>query len=174
MGNRATLILLLSSIVCASGCFDASQCPTSKSTVAVAVRADPPPAAEGVVCGGRRYWADGGMGRTWEQARALCRSMGGDLASIHDETDVACAVQVVAPSGNIPHGAWIGLYEAQVEGAWRWSDGTPVNFVHWLAGEPNNDSGGPNDCGHMWREHDFQWNDLPCTRTDVSFLCELP
>ena len=30
-----------------------------------------------------------------------------------------------------------------------WSDGTPVNFVNWNAGEPNNANGGEN-CVEMF------------------------
>ncbi len=85
-----------------------------------------------------------------------------------------CANQVLALAGTPPVGAWVGLAEDQQEGAWRWSDGTPTDFVHWLPGEPNNDSGTAADCAHVWREQAFQLNDIPCGRTDPTFLCRLP
>jgi hypothetical protein len=157
-----------------AACLDAPQCPP---TYGPPVAANPPVAPQGgtsLVCNGVHYWTDGGMGRNWEQARAFCRGMGGELASIHSDADMACAIRIVAPSGNLPHGAWIGLHEEQEEGNWRWSDGTPVNFIAWMKGEPSNDSGGPHDCGHLWREHEFQWNDIPCSATDIAFLCEIP
>ena len=128
----------------------------------------------GYACGNARFWTDGTAGRTWAQARAMCRSVGGDLASIHDEAERVCANRVLALAGTPAVGAWVGLAEDQQEGAWRWSDGTPTDFVQWLPGEPNNDSGAADDCGHLWRDHAFALNDIPCGRTDPSFLCRLP
>ena len=128
----------------------------------------------GFLCQGVRYWTDGSTGRSWQQARAQCRSIGGDLASIHSEEERVCASRALASVGNAGLGAWIGFFEDQQEGSWRWSDGTTDNFTPWLAGEPNNDSGGPNDCAHMWRDRAFAWNDIPCQRTDVSLLCRIP
>lgn len=150
---------------------------------AAALPVNPPPATPVTValsvplghrCGTARFWSDGTAGRTWQQARDFCRSVGGDLASIHDERERICANQVLALSGTPPVGAWIGVFEDQREGAWRWSDGTPTDFMPWLDGEPNNDSHEASDCGHAWRDQAFQWNDIPCSRTDPTFLCRLP
>jgi hypothetical protein len=40
-------------------------------------------------------------------------------------------------SNGIPHGCWIGLNDVQQEGHFRWSDNSPVNFLHFNPGEPN-------------------------------------
>lgn len=128
----------------------------------------------GFDCGTAHFWTDGSTGRTWAQARAMCRSLGGDLASIRTEEERVCANRVLTQVGAPPVGAWIGLFENQQEGAWRWSDGTPIDFAAWKPGEPNNDSGTANDCGHIWRDEAFAWNDIPCPRTDPSFLCRIP
>ena len=44
---------------------------------------------------------------------------------------------------------WIGLNQLTVANGFVWSDGTPVNFVNWNGGEPNNVNGGEN-CVEMF------------------------
>ena len=43
---------------------------------------------------------------------------------------------------------WIGLSQLSTTSGFVWSDGTPVNFVNWAGGEPNNANGGEN-CAEM-------------------------
>lgn len=134
-----------------------------------------PQAQPGVreTCAGVEWFSDGTTGRTWEQARAACQRMGGELASVHSSEEQACVTGVLQRAAAPGVGAWMGLSEAQQEGAWRWSDGSSSQYSQWLQGEPNNDSGGPTDCGHLWRDQQWQWNDIPCTRTDPTFVCRL-
>lgn len=124
-----------------------------------------------VECAGARWFSDGSTGRTWAEARAVCQRMGGDLASIHSAVEQSCAESVLARVSTPAVGAWFGLREFDQEGAWRWGDGTSQPYTRWLQGEPNNDSGGPTDCAHLWRDQAHQWNDIPCTRTDPTFVC---
>ena len=44
---------------------------------------------------------------------------------------------------------WIGLNQLTVANRFIWSDGSPVNFVNWNNGEPNNVNGGEN-CVEMF------------------------
>ena len=44
---------------------------------------------------------------------------------------------------------WIGLSALTTTAGFVWSDGTPVNFVNWNNGEPNNANGGEN-CVEMF------------------------
>ena len=39
---------------------------------------------------------------------------------------------------------WIGLSALTTTSGFVWSDGTPVNFVNWSPGEPNDANGGEN------------------------------
>ncbi|MDP3274641.1 MAG: C-type lectin domain-containing protein [Deltaproteobacteria bacterium] len=130
--------------------------------------------AIGHVCGGIRYWTDASTGRTWQQAREHCQSLGGDLASVHSESASVCVNQVLAHANVTGVGAWLGMREVDQEGAWRWSDGSAMDYQRWLAGEPNDDSRSAGDCGHAWSQNAYQWNDIPCGRTDLSFVCQLP
>ena len=167
--RRPAILAAIALLLCAlsSNCTPVGMPPRASST--------PEPSAPfGRACGGAHYWSDGTTGRTWDEARALCRSVGGDLASLHTEADRICANQALATFGSPPVGAWIGLHDTQREGAWSWSDGSRVDFTAWLAGEPNDDSAGPSDCAHLWRTAAFQWNDIACSRTDPTFLCRVP
>ncbi|XP_078132212.1 type-2 ice-structuring protein-like [Sander vitreus] len=70
---------------------------------------------------------------SWAVAEKSCLSFRGNLASVHN-TDEEFWIQRLA--GNNP--AWIGGSDAQQEGFWFWSDGTPLKYVNWCGGEPNN------------------------------------
>ncbi len=39
---------------------------------------------------------------------------------------------------------WVGLNQLSTTSGFVWSDGTPLNFVNWAGGEPNNANGGEN------------------------------
>lgn len=79
------------------------------------------------------------------------------LASIHSiddqaEASAACQAIVCPPengpcatssasgdlmSNGVPHGCWIGMNDQDMEGHFRWSDRSTVNFLHFNPGEPN-------------------------------------
>ncbi|XP_028424739.1 type-2 ice-structuring protein-like isoform X2 [Perca flavescens] len=73
---------------------------------------------------------------SWAVAERSCRSSHAHLASVHNR-DEEHWIQRLAGL-NL---AWIGGSDAQQEGFWFWSDGTPFNYVNWCGGEPNNDRG---------------------------------
>ena len=39
--------------------------------------------------------------------------------------------------GGLSHEFWLGYNDKEVEGDWRWNDGTPNDFSFWNPGEPN-------------------------------------
>ena len=43
---------------------------------------------------------------------------------------------------------YIGMSDLSAEGGFIWSDGTPVAYVNWNDGEPNN--AGEEDCVVLW------------------------
>ena len=66
---------------------------------------------------------------------------------------------------------WIGLNDVAQEGAFKWTDGTPVDFDFWNEGEPNN--AGEEDCANIPAWTGGRWNDLPCDHAHP-YICRTP
>lgn len=69
---------------------------------------------------------------TLEQARAKCKEMGGELASLESQREfqfVSALIDDVA--------CWVGATDAEVEGEWRWVSGAAVHDSFWSKGQPN-------------------------------------
>jgi len=47
----------------------------------------------------------------------------------------------------------------------------PMTYTNWYPGEPNCNVGSLENCVHMWKKFDYQWNDIPCQDTMCS-VCE--
>ncbi|KAM7379551.1 hypothetical protein PAMP_005097 [Pampus punctatissimus] len=103
--------------------------------------------------------------KTWFEARDYCRAIGGDLLSIHSANEL-----FVGSHGK----AWIGLHIPDPNTGYVWSDGSPVNFNHWLEGEPNNFNNAES-CVEL-RMHNLDnsgsWNDVHCESYN-DWLCQI-
>lgn len=107
--------------------------------------------------------------RNWHDAEAHCQKIGAHLATMKNSSlPNALRSAMVGPAG--VDRFWIGLAEPS-EGRWIWSNGTPMKFAAFRAGEPNN-SGRGEDCAE-WLVEDGRWNDLDCFQPR-QFLCEAP
>lgn len=115
----------------------------------------------------------------WDDARAYCQATypGGDLASIHDRDAQRDANTACQQSTNSLQ-CWIGLNDVATEGSFAWSDGSPIDYVHYSPGEPNDWRGGEDHVLLWHREDDpgwgldFEtWNDDDGTRAH-SFICQ--
>ena len=58
---------------------------------------------------------------------------------------------------------WIGLNDQSAEGGYIWSDGSPVSYINWAEGEPNNYGDGE-DCATIVVGNGGTWNDDGCER----------
>lgn len=80
----------------------------------------------------------------WGAARDACRSQfGGDLASVHSAAEQAAIGGLCATAtdygtegsdtaaNNHYKACWIGLTDGAQEGAWQWSDSTPLGYTKW-------------------------------------------
>ena len=75
----------------------------------------------------------------WTAAEAHCVTLGGHLASAHSMAENAILASLCGDEE-----CWIGFNDIDVEGTWRWIDGSIANFssfpggvAPWNPGEPN-------------------------------------
>ena len=97
------------------------------------------------------------------QAKAACEADGmHGLASIHSreeqmQASKACR-QVASVDAELQHGVsegcWIGLTDGDIEGTFKWTDNSRVNFLNWNSGEPNECVGCGGEDGV---EIDYRW-----------------
>ena len=71
----------------------------------------------------------------WTTARLHCKELGGDLATIGDES----TMEFIRNNLVYPNFAWIG--GQRISDVWSWADGTPWSYENWLHGEPNVETG---------------------------------
>ncbi|XP_059210331.1 ladderlectin-like [Centropristis striata] len=100
--------------------------------------------------------------QSWAHAERNCQSMGANLASIHqalEQDEIKRMIQ------DVTHGhpeTWIGGSDAEEEGFWLWSDGTPFRFSYWCSREPNN-SQGQQHCLQIHYGDNKCWDDKECS-----------
>ncbi|XP_075306468.1 lactose-binding lectin l-2-like [Odontesthes bonariensis] len=106
---------------------------------------------------------------TWIDAELHCVSEGSNLVSIHSQEEENFVKHLIRNFDLAEGVNWIGLTDAQRNGAWLWSDGSKVDFTSWNGGEPNN-SGGSEECVHTNWGTNKGWNDKECS-FKYSFVC---
>uniref|UniRef100_A0A8C3W5V9 C-type lectin domain-containing protein n=1 Tax=Catagonus wagneri TaxID=51154 RepID=A0A8C3W5V9_9CETA len=102
--------------------------------------------------------------KSWDEARQFCQENYSHLVIINN-----FAEQVSSPfqAHGSPRVYWLGLNDRNLEGDWRWLDGSPVTLSFWDPEEPNNLY--DEDCASMNRGG--TWNDLSCDKTTY-WICE--
>ena len=106
----------------------------------------------------------------WNSAKQRCTTLGGQLAIVPDEpTWVFLRART---QGVI---LWLGATDEEVEGVFKWIDGTPFTFKAWLPGQPDNAYGGQE---HFLHTAGNGWNDVRKSGVIndrshvVGFICE--
>ncbi|CAI5448301.1 unnamed protein product [Caenorhabditis angaria] len=106
----------------------------------------------------------------WIPAENFCRSMGGHLASIKDESE-NLFIHKLRKKNNI----WIGLNKLNdTNQVYKWSDGTQADYLNWDSTQPNEPLV---DCVYMafHQEQRGTWFDYGCREMlPQFFVCELP
>ncbi|XP_072042584.1 C-type mannose receptor 2-like [Amphiura filiformis] len=112
---------------------------------------------------------------SYVNAKRKCDHLDAQLAVIHsqEEQDFLAGNIHVDPNDNW-HYYYIGLHDTEIEGQFEWVDGTPLDFIAWNPGEPNNAAGHVGeDCVGLWPWRGGTWNDFPCSKL-CSYICEKP
>ncbi|XP_029142076.1 C-type lectin lectoxin-Thr1-like [Protobothrops mucrosquamatus] len=91
-----------------------------------------------------------GEAKSWPDAEAFCRQFDSccDLASIHSVEESDELGQYVSENLKTGSNVWIGLYDAQKNRVWEWTDRSCSNYLAWAPGEPNNAKGNEY-CGEL-------------------------
>ncbi|XP_036845309.1 CD209 antigen-like protein C [Oncorhynchus mykiss] len=103
--------------------------------------------------------------KTWDGSRNDCQARGANLVIINSREE-----QALIKAFN--KRAWFGLTDIEVEGTWRWVDGTPLTTSYWNKGEPNDFEG--EDCAlvdNTLKDPVVAWNDVSCNRKN-GWICE--
>ncbi|KAL6100425.1 uncharacterized protein ACO6RY_07578 [Pungitius sinensis] len=111
---------------------------------------------------------------SWNNARTDCRAKGADLVMINSPQEQKFLSSIVT------RGSWIGLSDEEMEGTWKWVDGTLLTetVAYWEKGskvvQPDNGGGDPQwgeeDCAET-RNSGTTWNDVRCTDS-LHWICE--
>lgn len=111
---------------------------------------------------------------SFDEANALCQSLGGYLATITSAEENAAVYEFLVSQGY--YNAYFGLTDRETEGVWKWANGEAFSYVNWAGGEPNNSNGNEN-YGMFYYKFDGTWNDgdweWGTTQGNYhSFICE--
>ncbi|KAK3507550.1 hypothetical protein QTP70_028454 [Hemibagrus guttatus] len=87
----------------------------------------------------------------WTESRQDSINSGADLVIINNTEEEL-------GSGR----AWISLSDRDIEGQWKWVDGTPLTTRYWHCKEPNNAN--DEDCAEVFSPSGTSsWNDRNCS-----------
>ncbi|KAM5158318.1 macrophage mannose receptor 1-like [Mantella aurantiaca] len=81
------------------------------------------------------YFLEAEMDYEWGEATIKCLQKGGNLVSIEDQHEADFLISYLVLLRNKASSFWIGAYR-NVEGKWLWIDNTPMDYVNWDDGEP--------------------------------------
>ncbi|PAA81135.1 hypothetical protein BOX15_Mlig013028g3 [Macrostomum lignano] len=105
---------------------------------------------------------------TWSEARAHCKSLSGDLASIHNNETMTKLEETVG--GSI--GYWIGLNTRDENKGFVWADGSPANYFKWRGDKQPENINNNQNCGVL-SPSDMSWVIDNCNAA-MNWICETP
>uniref|UniRef100_A0A3P9MCZ6 C-type lectin domain-containing protein n=1 Tax=Oryzias latipes TaxID=8090 RepID=A0A3P9MCZ6_ORYLA len=100
--------------------------------------------------------------KSWDKARESCRAREADLVVINTKEENAFISALKNQS------VWLGLSDRDLEGTWKWVDGSSLTLF-WGSDQPDNS--GEEDCGHIRNGFPGVWNDISCL-SSMQWICE--
>ena len=78
---------------------------------------------------------------SWHQAKIACERLGGHLAIVQSRAENGFLTALARQGG--AEDVWLGATDEEVEGSWRWVNGSAMSFNAWdpRFNQPNNGSG---------------------------------
>ncbi|KAF4518420.1 hypothetical protein B566_EDAN002073 [Ephemera danica] len=146
---------------------DMQKSSTSNEPPASKVRATPaqfPATSLNLVeLGGRNYFFSQQQDTTFFDALVFCNAYGMDLATIETAEENRLLINHLTSLG--VNTAFISGHKIG-RGTFAWSNGTPINFSYWDAGEPD-----APEAQHCIVLHNKKWHNAGCL-TPYKFVCE--
>ena len=109
--------------------------------------------------------------KSWSEAQAYCRSLGGELVKINSQEENEFVLNLVRDQAASVKQVWIGMSWDSNGQDHFWSDGSVPVFENWANGEPNGFAFEP--CTQMYTARansvnlpnraSGRWNDIPCS-----------
>ena len=69
----------------------------------------------------------------WLEVNSEAIALGGNLVAINNSQE---EIWLQGTFGT--NELWIGFTDQETEGIWKWTNGEPVTYTHWIGVEPNN------------------------------------
>ncbi|CAC5389919.1 unnamed protein product [Mytilus coruscus] len=102
--------------------------------------------------------------------QSSCRAHNSRLAEVQTKAQSDLLMNLAKTNGP-GQSYWLGGRDDVIEGIWMWaSTDRAFNYTDWYPGQPDN-SGGNENCVHMYAAWSLKWNDDPC-KTAYRFICE--
>ena len=114
--------------------------------------------------------------KTYHEAEAYCESLGGHLATIHNQEENDYLYRYMVSQGYAS--AYFGFSDEANEGEWKWVNGDSVFYTNWADGEPNSGRDTENYAQFYWEYPNGKWNDGSFGLLDVpdsggsAYICE--
>lgn len=114
--------------------------------------------------------------KTYHEAEAYCESLGGHLATIHNQEENDYLYRYMVSQGYAS--AYFGFSDEENEGEWKWVNGEPAFYTNWADGEPNGGRDTENYAQFYWEYLNGKWNDGSFGLLDVpdsggsAYICE--
>ncbi|XP_013103162.1 C-type lectin 37Db [Stomoxys calcitrans] len=121
---------------------------------------------------GNKLYHFGQNKASWFRASLICRSLGGNLASIDNSNELRLISEHLRTTCRTDRSYWISGSNLQGGGGFFcYNTGERMTFADWAPGKPKNATGKDHCVNLMFTNNKFQMNDEDCNQSDY-YICE--